>query len=74
MSEKCNYEGCEEEATNLACGREEYSTYQSGKSTYEKGHPIPAMYCKKHAKLVEDENCPEYVVECPNCKCSFGVN
>lgn len=58
----CAYEDCEKEATDLACGRG------------ERGHPKPKMYCHAHADKVSDEECPEYIVICPNCNCQFGVN
>lgn len=62
---KCAYEKCGKEATTLACGREYLD---------DPGHPEPAMYCEAHAKLIANEGVPEYRVECPNCKCRFGVN
>jgi hypothetical protein len=30
--------------------------------------------CDLHAVIVADAESPEYVVDCPNCKCQFGVN
>lgn len=71
---KCKYgRGCEEEGVVLAIGRPHYK--ESNDLDYEEvpGSPV-GLYCKTHARLVSDEGNPEYVVDCPNCKCRFGVN
>lgn len=34
----------------------------------------PAYYCKEHAYKVVDNDQPEFIVNCPNCDCLFGVN
>lgn len=54
--------GCTKPATKIACGNAYDDT------------PTVRVYCEKHAKLIVDARYPEYVVDCPNCKCSFGVN
>ena len=61
---KCAYEGCNKLATHIACGRDWDKT----------GHPNVACYCSHHANIVSDERSPEYIVDCPNCGCAFGVN
>lgn len=63
---QCKWDGCEREATVLACGKKGYDDYP--------GHPEPAPYCETHGRVVADENSPEYKTECPNCGCRFGVN
>ncbi len=62
----CAFEGCQEKATHIACGRT-----GCGLGPY---HPDPACYCKPHANLVMDEGDPEYHDVCPNCGCCFGIN
>lgn len=62
----CQFEGCEETATAVACGRELPRDMV--------GHPTPQVYCQKHSELVSDEHSPEYTEHCPNCGCHFGVN
>lgn len=66
--EKCQFEGCEAEATQVACGRAANESYGPA------GHPRPNVYCDAHGYQVSDERSPEYIVECPNCGCGFGVN
>jgi hypothetical protein len=56
--QKCEHTGCDEPAECLAAGR--------------KG--VVGVYCLNHALEVEDEDRPEYIVDCPNCGCGFGVN
>ena len=55
----CQYPGCNNKATCIAYGRSEKE---------------PKLYCDAHAEVVCDQQAPEYVVNCPNCGCSFGVN
>lgn len=55
---KCQYEGCEADATAIAIGRV---------------HPL-GCFCEAHAMAVSEEGKPEYEVGCPNCGCYFGVN
>jgi len=31
-------------------------------------------YCYKHGYNIAKEHKPEYLTECPNCDCIFGVN
>ena len=57
----CEFEGCEQIATRIARGRG------------TKGHEL-GCYCFTHANVVAAEHAPEYVAECPNCDCKFGVN
>lgn len=64
----CSYEGCLEPATRIAEGCDE-----GWGERIQKGHPL-AVYCEAHANIVSREDGPEYVTECPNCKCYFGVN
>lgn len=66
ISGLCRWEGCEQTATHIACGRKRYDD--------DGGHPEPACYCKTHADVVADEGNPEYCDTCPNCDCMFGVN
>ena len=60
---KCQFEGCDQPATDLATGREG-SNY-----TYKLG-----AYCSDHAWEIAEIDSPEYNVDCPNCGCRFGVN
>ena len=62
---QCQYEGCDQPATHIACGR---VSYVEGFPQ----HPEPACYCKAHADVVSDERYPEYTAACPNCGCLFG--
>lgn len=62
---KCTYKNCELPATGIAAGREELDKGS--------GHPNPALYCDSHADVVANEDWPEYVTDCPNCGCWFGV-
>ena len=62
----CQYKGCRKKAVEIASGRETYIEN-------DPGHPTPALYCEDHAAIVSDEQFPEYIVECPNCQCKFGV-
>jgi hypothetical protein len=64
---KCQYGDCDQDATDIACGRKDW---HSGIA----GHPEPAVYCNKHARDVAFENSPEYIEDCPNCGCKFGIN
>ena len=57
ISGKCAYEGCNEKATVVACGRK-----LSNDSCYKgHGHPEPACYCSYHGDIVTDEYAPKYV-------------
>ena len=58
--QKCEYEDCNEPAEFPAKGRTE--------------HPNVGVYCTVHSMMVADEDWPEYMVDCPNCGCGFGVN
>lgn len=62
----CAWEGCDDPATHIACGRKLYRD--------DGGHPDPACYCETHANMVADEGYPEYETTCPNCQCVYGVN
>lgn len=55
----CEYKDCKAKATQLAYNRH----------TEELGH-----YCTLHATAIADIGVPEYIVNCPHCKCRFGVN
>lgn len=60
----CQFKDCEKDATRIATGRE----YFEGA-----GHSL-GCYCEKHASIVVEEGFPEYIEQCPNCGCRFGVN
>ena len=62
---KCEYPGCEEKATTLAA----YVEQRYMGSVLKVGR-----FCAEHAELVAGHHSPEYVAECPNCQCHFGVN
>lgn len=63
---QCQFDECEQPATEIACGRDGCGD--------RKGHPEPGVYCKAHADVIANENNPEYWDQCPNCGCRFGVN
>lgn len=63
---RCEWDGCHETATHIACGRWTY--IGNG------GHQIPGCYCEAHAQAVAEECNPECTAECPNCGCRFGIN
>lgn len=57
--EECDHEACDgKPATEVA---------QSGE-TKKLG-----AYCATHARMVADDNNPEYIEHCPNCGCVFGA-
>ena len=59
IADKCASPGCMQDATTLVC------------------HPdtkaIISM-CEKDANYIAKYPTPEYIVNCPNCRCKFGVN
>lgn len=55
----CMYADCEKQATVTVFHRE---------------MRILIALCEDHANIVVERDDPEYVVDCPNCKCRFGVN
>lgn len=55
----CMYAECEKKATVAVFDRE---------------LQILIALCEEHAYEVADKQSPEYIVDCPNCKCRFGVN
>lgn len=67
---QCQYKGCEQNATDIARGREIYKVFGNDPS----GHPGVGIYCEWHTDTVSEEGSPEYRVSCPNCGCCFGVN
>lgn len=60
----CSHSGCKNSATRPAAPHE---------SDNGEKQALP-WYCEKHAKEVSESKNPEYVVDCPACGCSFGVN
>lgn len=65
---QCKYEGCEKEAAQLAMGRDRF-TFPESRISMEIDN-----YCAAHASVVASYDDPEYIVDCPNCGCKFGVN
>lgn len=63
----CAWPECPKQAVWLAIGRDEAGTPD------RPGHKL-GRYCEHHARTVVEEGNPEYTVECPCCKCLFGVN
>lgn len=61
---ECEWIDCGEPATTIAIGRTWFEN---------PGHPL-GLFCEAHADKVAGESNPEYIVECPNCSCHFGVN
>ena len=41
---------------------------------YDRDKGRPLYYCDKHVIEAAENRSPEYVVNCPNCGCRFGVN
>lgn len=64
---KCQYEGCDQPATHIACGRKSYDPESPH-------HENAGVYCEPHANDVSGERWPEYTADCPNCGCVSGVN
>ncbi len=56
---ECRFPGCKKDAIFLAAGILNNQ---------------PKFYCEEHAVAIADEGNPEYIVDCPNCGCKFGVN
>lgn len=55
----CEYEGCTNKADHVVYDREE---------------EVVKCLCSIHEYEVADSQAPEYIVDCPNCGCKFGVN
>ena len=64
----CQYEGCDKPAEFIASGKE-----GGYRRDGEVRHGV-GLFCKEHTAIVADEGSPEYIDECPNCHCVFGVN
>lgn len=63
---KCSYDGCEFTATTIACGDSDHDMSTK--------HPGVALYCDIHAHEVANSSRSEFIADCPNCGCMFGVN
>ena len=59
IADKCCAPGCMKEATTFA---------------YNPKTLLVISTCEHHAMDVAESESPEYIVNCPNCKCKFGVN
>lgn len=57
--DKCEYEDCEQKATDLVYSR--------------KKNDVLAC-CEGHAEVVIDEDNPEYHHQCDNCGCGLPIN
>lgn len=68
---KCQFEGCDKDAACIACAND--GTPEGGPSDIPDQYRQPKCYCNKHGREVADLGCFEYVCECPNCHCSFGI-
>lgn len=66
---QCQWAGCSVPATKTAGTRRYIDEDDPNASVLRLG-----MFCDKHAVEVSAHGDPEYVEECPNCKCVFGVN
>ncbi len=55
----CGINDCLEKVTDIAYNRKERKVL---------------AYCVKHARMIADDDSPEYIISCPNCDCMFGVN
>jgi hypothetical protein len=56
---KCEWKGCRKNAIVLA---------------WDNVDKVLLLCCEDHAYEAADRGHPEYVVNCPNCNCKFGVN
>lgn len=59
---ECKFHNCTNHATFIASGRT------------RQGDCVTGRFCSEHFPQVVAANHPEYVVDCPNCGCKFGVN
>lgn len=57
--DKCEYEDCEKKATEIVYSRDECKVM------------LACGICKE---IIEDEDSPEYLDTCPNCKCIMPIN
>ena len=62
-SGKCDWKGCNKPATAIAAGKPN-----------DRNDESVGKYCEDHAETVAYASNPEYIVNCPNCDCRFGVN
>jgi hypothetical protein len=62
----CHFEGCARPASHIAQGLPDWDDDPPA-------WPAPAAYCEPHAREVAGEGRSEYLVDCPNCGCLFGV-
>lgn len=77
----CAFAHCNQLATRLASGsarvliRYGLGPIVQSHPCYSTGHPKPAFYCQNHAMEVasESDSQPKRRVECPVCRCMFGV-
>lgn len=56
---KCKYPDCHKEGKNRAYSRKENQV---------------DYYCDTHADEILSQGRPEYIQQCPDCGCKFGVN
>lgn len=61
MSEnkQCEYSDCTEIADSLV---------------YDRAANTVKDVCDRHAYVILDDTCPEYITSCPNCGCGIPVN
>lgn len=64
VSGTCDFKGCRRVAKRWADSFEGVGDERLGEA---------AAYCEQHASKIALGDNPEYIVDCPNCGCRFGV-
>lgn len=67
----CQWPDCREVATHIAAPNR-YTEWDDDLNSREV-QPPPGCYCLTHAEIIARDNFPEYVRDCPNCGCKFGI-
>lgn len=65
ISGKCHWPGCGQMAIEIATASRLYWRDTEG---------AVGLYCADHGRDIASTDNPEYLVNCPNCGCHFGVN
>lgn len=66
--------GAEQETRRLIMLCERCKEKEATQKAHNRATGITFEVCEKCAEIVADVENPEYVVNCPNCNCKFGVN
>lgn len=70
---QCQFKDCSKQAVGLVHGRPLLDEEYGDVDIVDYRHPYTMSCCKEHITEVASEGNPEYIDECPNCKCNFGI-